>query len=75
MGYYKIDARERYEDEVRKIFDTLSQWVVSGVINPEATAVFALENMRDAFAVIQRRDHIGHVALVMNEAVMNEAAL
>ena len=75
MGYYKIDARERYEGEVRKIFDTLSQWVVSGAIKPEATAVFALENVRDAFAVIQRREHIGHVALVMNEAVMNEAAL
>jgi NADPH2:quinone reductase len=74
MGYYKIDGRERYESEVRRIYDTLSRWVVSGAIRPEATAVFPLDNVRDAFAVIQRRDHIGHVALLMNEAVTKGAA-
>jgi NADPH:quinone reductase len=68
MGYYKFDARERYEGKVRRIFDRLSAWVVAGAIRPEATAVFALDQVRDAFAAVLRRDHIGHVALLMNEA-------
>jgi NADPH2:quinone reductase len=67
MGYYKFDARERYVGEVRRIFDQLSAWFVSGVIKPEATAVFALEEVREAFSTVLKREHIGHVALLMNE--------
>jgi NADPH:quinone reductase len=67
MGYYKFDARERYVGEVRKIFDQLSAWFVSGAIKPEATAVFPLEKVREAFATVLKREHIGHVALLMNE--------
>lgn len=67
MGYYKIDARERYEAQVRKVYDTLGDWVVSGYIRPEATAVFALDDVRAAFATVLDREHIGHVAVVMGE--------
>jgi len=67
MGYYKFDARDRYEAQVRKVFDTLYDWAGSGTIKPEATAVFALADVRAAFAAVLERDHIGHVALVMGD--------
>jgi len=67
MGYYKFDARSRYETQVRRIFDTLYEWVVRGSIKPETTAAFALPDVRAAFAAVLDRDHIGHVALVMDE--------
>ncbi len=66
MGYYKIDERERFESQVRQIFDQLGVWVVQGSIRPEATAVFALDAIRDAFAEVLKREHIGHVAVVMD---------
>jgi NADPH2:quinone reductase len=69
MGYYKFDARERYESEVRMIFSHLSAWVAAGVIKPQATAVFVLDDVREAFATALNRDHIGHVALVMDGAL------
>lgn len=67
MGYYKFDARERYETQVRAVFDRLGAWVVSGAIRPETTGVFALRDIRQAFATVLRREHIGHVAVVMDE--------
>jgi len=67
MGYYKFDARDRYEAQVRKVFDTLYGWADRGSIRPQATAVFALKDVRAAFAAVLERDHIGHVALIMDE--------
>lgn len=67
MGYYKFNARERYEMQVRKVFDTLGDWVVSGAIKPETTATFALRDIRLAFATVLSREHIGHVAVVMDD--------
>jgi NADPH2:quinone reductase len=67
MGYYKFDAREHYEVQVRKVFHTLNDWVVSGRIKPETTAIYALPDIRAAFATVLSRDHIGHVAVVMDE--------
>ena len=67
MGYYKIDERERFEPQIRQMFDQLGAWVVQGKIKPKATAAFSLEGIRDAFAQVLKRDHIGHVAVVMDE--------
>ena len=39
---------------------------MQGSIRPEATAVFALDAIRDAFAEVLKREHIGHVAVVMD---------
>lgn len=67
MGYYKIDERERFEPQVRQIFEQLGAWVVQGKIKPEATAVFTLDDIQKAFSEVLKRDHLGHVAVVMDE--------
>jgi NADPH2:quinone reductase len=67
MGYYKFDARERFEGQVRALFDRLGDWTTRGLIHPETTDVFALHDIRAAFASVLERGHIGHVALVMDE--------
>lgn len=67
FGYHKFDAREEFETRVRAIFDQLGRWVTSGGIRPEVTDVFELRDIRKAFAAILGREHIGHVAVVMDE--------
>jgi hypothetical protein len=37
---------------VRAVFYRLVEWVVSGAIRPETTAVFALQDIRAAFATV-----------------------
>lgn len=67
MGYYKIDERERFEPQVRAIFDRLGQWFVAGVIDPVVSARYPLERVADAFARVLDRDNIGHVAVMISE--------
>jgi len=67
MGYYKFDARERFEAQIRALFEQLGDWATRGLIRPETTDVFVLHDIRAAFAAALERGHIGHVALVMGE--------
>ncbi|MCI5074202.1 NADPH:quinone oxidoreductase family protein [Oricola sp.] len=63
MGYYKIDARDRYEGEVRAIFDTLGAWLAAGRINPKVFARLSLSNVGEAFRLVEDRGRLGHVVL------------
>lgn len=68
MGYYKIDERERFEPQVRAVFDQLGKWFEAGAIDPQVSAQFPMERVTDAFAKVLDRDNVGHVAVVMNGA-------
>ncbi|MCC5986170.1 MAG: NADPH:quinone oxidoreductase family protein [Pararhodobacter sp.] len=63
LGYYKIDARERFEGEVRQIFDRLGAWLASGAIRPRIAARLPLDQVSRAFEMIADRSRIGHVVL------------
>ena len=61
MGYYKIDAREQFEDRVRGLFDQLGDWCAQGRIKPCINSSFALAETPRAFERVLDRNHIGHV--------------
>lgn len=63
MGYYKIDARERFEPDVRRIFDTLGMWLAEGRIRPRIAVRLPLERVAEAFGHVADRARIGHVVL------------
>lgn len=63
MGYYKIDARDRFEGEVRQIFDRLGTWLAAGKIRPLVAARLPLDQIARAFDLIADRSRIGHVVL------------
>lgn len=63
MGYYKIDARERYEPRVRALFDRLGAWAAQGQIKPEIAATLPLEQITEGFARLLDRNHLGHVVM------------
>lgn len=63
MGYYKIDARDRFEGDVRAIFDRLGQWLAEGRIRPRIAARLPLERAGEAFRLLVDRGRIGHVVL------------
>lgn len=64
MGYYKIDARERFEPQVRRIFATLGTWLAAGRICPIVKARFPLESVAQAFASVADRSSPGHVVVI-----------
>jgi NADPH:quinone reductase-like Zn-dependent oxidoreductase len=68
MGYYKIDERDRFEPQVRAVFDQLGRWFDEGVIDPVVSAQFPMERVTDAFAKVLDRDNIGHVAVMVGDA-------
>lgn len=63
MGYYKIDARDRHEAEVRAIFGQLANWLHRGAITPRIAARLPLDRVADAFELAATRGLIGHVVL------------
>lgn len=63
MGYYKIDQRERFEPQVRALFDRLGELFSAGAIEPRIAARFPPERVADAFAAVLDRDTIGHVVV------------
>jgi NADPH2:quinone reductase len=67
MGYYKIDERARFEQQVRAVFDKLGAWFKAGAIDPVVSARFPLERAADAFARVLDRDNIGHVAVMVRD--------
>lgn len=67
MGYYKFDAREQCDERMKALFGRLGDWVTSGVLRPEVADLFTLDDIRAAFATVLRRDHIGQVAMVLDQ--------
>lgn len=63
MGHYKIDAREAEAPRVQALFARLGAMFLSGAIRPRLAARFPLERLRDAFALVLDRDHLGHVVV------------
>lgn len=63
MGYYKIDERERFEPQVRALFDGLGGWFEAGVIRPRIAATCPPERVAEAFAAALDRDTIGHAVV------------
>lgn len=63
MGYYKIDARERFEPDVRNIFDELGRLFEGGRIRPQVAVRFAPDRIADAFATVLDRATMGHVVV------------
>lgn len=63
MGYYKIDARDRYEGEVRALFARLADWLHTGAITPRIAARLPLDRVAEGFELASTRGVIGHVVL------------
>jgi NADPH2:quinone reductase len=63
MGYYKIDDRDAQAPRVWALFERLGAMFKAGAINPHLAARFRLDQVRDAFAAVLDRDHLGHVAV------------
>ena len=63
MGYYKIDARERFEPQVRALFARLGELFAEGAIRPRVAARFRPEQIADAFATVLDRATMGHVVV------------
>ena len=64
MGWYKIDARDAQEARMRALFDRLGTWWQESAIRPRLAATFPLDRVRDAFAAVLDRGHLGHVAVL-----------
>ena len=58
----------RFESEslVRDIMERFCSFADLGLINPVVCAEFPLPSFRDAMSVVESRDSMGRVALVMN---------
>jgi len=63
MGYYKIDAPERFEPQVRALFSRLGAWFEEGAIRPRIAARLRLKDVRAAFRLALDRGTPGHVVL------------
>ncbi len=63
MGFYKIDDRDTQAPRVQALFDRLGAMFEAGAIRPRLAARFPLDQVREAFAAVLRRDHLGHVAV------------
>lgn len=63
MGYYKIDARDRYEARMRALFDELGRLYLAGAIKPDVAESFALAQTPAAFAAVLDRTRTGHVVV------------
>jgi len=66
MGYYKIDARDRYADTMRALFAQLGMWWAQGLIAPVIAARLPLDRVVDAFALVLDRAQTGHVVLTLD---------
>lgn len=66
MGYYKIDARDRYADTMRALFAQLGTWWAQGLIAPVIAATLPLDRVADAFALVLDRAQTGHVVLTLD---------
>ncbi|MCP5368351.1 MAG: NADPH:quinone oxidoreductase family protein [Hyphomicrobiales bacterium] len=71
MGYYygwsPQDMRHQYADRVRAAMEQLFAWFEAGRLDPRVSHAFALDDFRDAMAVVLGRRSLGRVALVMDQ--------
>jgi len=63
MGFYKIDDRDAQAPRVQALFARLGAMFEAGAISPHLAARFPLDRVRDAFAAVLGRNHLGHVAV------------
>jgi len=73
MGFYKIDDRDRQEARVRAVFDRLGAWFTAGLIKPRIAAALPLDRIREAFAIVGDREHLGHVAVLPDQTTLGLA--
>ena len=75
LGYYAgwspYDARYDAEPQMRPMMEQLGDWYAAGQIKPKVAGAYALDDFRDAMAMVLGRQSIGRVAVVFDE----EAAL
>lgn len=71
LGYYAgwspHDARYESEARFRALMERLAGWSAAGQIKPQLAGAFALDDFRDAMAMVLGRQAIGRVALVFGE--------
>jgi len=71
LGYYTgwspHDARYEEEHKMRPMMERLVEWYEAGHIKPEVAGCFALDDFRDAMAMVLGRQAIGRVAVVFGE--------
>ncbi len=63
MGFYKIDERDAQAPRVQALFERLGALFEAGAIKPRLAGRFPLDQVREAFAAVLRRDHLGNVAV------------
>lgn len=64
-GWSPNDIRYEMEDRVRAIMNRFYDWAEAGAIRPHVCATFALDDFREAMALVVNRQSVGRVALVM----------
>lgn len=65
-GWSPQDIRFESEPLVRNIMERFCSFADLGLINPVVCAEFPLHSFRDAMSVVESRDSMGRVALIMN---------
>jgi NADPH2:quinone reductase len=67
VGWSPHDARYESEPRLRPMMEQIGRWYEDGAIKPEVAGVFALDQFRDAMAMVLGRQAIGRVAIVHGE--------